>query len=328
MRCLALGQAWHATGGQLVVVTDCTAPDLLAKFLLLSAQILPVSPSAPPAKQLAALLGDIQRVQPDWVVLDGYHFDLAYQEQIKMAGWQLLVLDDYHHLPTYQADLILNQNITAADYPYQDSSPQARLLLGTQYTLLRSEFITASQLPKPTNAQLSVLITMGGSDPDNVTQRILQALATFQAKPLSLTVITGPQNEHVAELKQLVQTLPHDVTLIHYVENMATFIPTFDAVICAGGSTCWEIAFFALPMFICVLADNQNANALYLANAAAALQVDLRVITPESTAAVQKRLAHFLTAPALRKQLGQRAATIIDGKGASRVVEAMLSYEH
>src|SRR5262249_32858596 len=106
---------------------------------------------------------------PPWLVLDGYHFDAAYQQAIRAAGYRLLVIDDMAHLPQYYADVLLNQNMHATALHYH-CNPEATLLLGSCYALLRPEFPAwrGRQRSVPEVAR-KVLVTMGGSDPDNVT---------------------------------------------------------------------------------------------------------------------------------------------------------------
>ena len=57
----------------------------------------------------------------------------------KEQAIQLLVIDDYNHLPEYECDILLNQNLGAEKYVY-NINPDAQLLLGPKYVLLRREF--------------------------------------------------------------------------------------------------------------------------------------------------------------------------------------------
>ena len=57
---------------------------------------------------------------------------------------KLLVIDDYNHLPEYECDLLLNQNLGAEKYTY-NINPEAKLLLGPKYVLLRREFRDAAK---------------------------------------------------------------------------------------------------------------------------------------------------------------------------------------
>ena len=52
-------------------------------------------------------------------VLDGYHFDKAYQSLLRSAACRLMVIDDTAHLPRYDADIILNQGLDAQRLTYK-----------------------------------------------------------------------------------------------------------------------------------------------------------------------------------------------------------------
>ena len=78
-----------------------------------------------------------------WLILDGYHFDGAYQQTIREAPCQVLVVDDYAHQTEYHADLILNQNINGSRMRYS-ADIDTGFLMGPEYVLLRSQFLIIS----------------------------------------------------------------------------------------------------------------------------------------------------------------------------------------
>lgn len=114
-------------------------------------------------------------LQPnDVLVLDGYGFELAYQEAVRPYVARLVCLDDLHAFP-FAADLVLNPagGISAADYDLR--TPRARLLSGPAYAPLRSAFHTAS-IAAPPASVFSVLVCLGGADPTHQTQQVVAAL--------------------------------------------------------------------------------------------------------------------------------------------------------
>ena len=139
MRSLALAQAWQAAGGQVIFITACESEALRRR--LIGEKLEVVALSDPSDWQVVARALE---AQPNaWVALDGYHFDTAYQQRFKDAGHRLLVIDDLAQLDLYVADLVLNQNLAAQGLTYAHQ-PATRLLLGTDYVLLRKEFLSLS----------------------------------------------------------------------------------------------------------------------------------------------------------------------------------------
>ncbi len=195
-----------------------------------------------------------------YVTIDGYHFGAEYQKWLKAAGLRLLVLDDNGHADHYYADVVLNQNIHASDALYPNREPYTQLLLGTRYALLRREFWRwrdwQREIP---DVARKVLVTMGGSDPDNVTLKILHALEQVELNGLEVTVVVGGNNPHYDALQAAAQRSQHAVRLEHNVTDMPALMAWADVAVSAGGSTCWELAFLGLPSVVVVLADNQRA---------------------------------------------------------------------
>ena len=190
-------------------------------------------------------------------MLDGYHFDPAYQKAIREAGYRLLVVDDTAHLPAYHADVLLNQNIYAPQLTYS-YDPHTVLLLGPMYALLRPEFLVWKEWERhiPDTAR-HILVTLGGGDSDNVTLKVIQALHDIRLPDLEIRVIVGPANPHRDSLVAAIEHGPHSVELLFDVTDMPGLMAWADIAVSAAGSTCWELLFMGLPSLVGVLADNQ-----------------------------------------------------------------------
>src|SRR5262249_40544839 len=151
--------------------------------------------------------------------------------------------DDHGHAEHYSADLVLNQNLHAAEELYRSREPTTRLLLGTRYVLLRREFRPWGgwQRPIPEVAR-KVLITLGGADPDNVTLRVISAFNQLHFEGLQAVVLVGSSNPHLDELITAARTSPVVIRLESNVNDMAERMAWADAAITASGTTAWERA--------------------------------------------------------------------------------------
>lgn len=322
MRCLALAQAWQDAGG-CAHVAAVAMPDGLAARLDAERVQLHCLNAAPgsqaDAMQTVALARELGAV---WIVQDGYHFDAAYQSSIKQAGLSLLSIDDYGHAEHYVADLVLNQNIYADAALYARRASGTRLLLGTQYVLLRREFQRWQgwQGTSPAIAR-KVLVTLGGSDPDNVTLKLIEALDQVQVNLLEVVVVVGSSNPHMASLQQAVQRSPHALRVEQNVTDISELMAWAEVLLSAGGSTCWEIAFMGKPALILSIADNQIAVAAGLEQAHAAINIGHHATL--TTEVVAKLLMDLLVSPEKRSSLAHQGRRLVDGRGASRVVDLM-----
>lgn len=325
MRCLALGQAWQEEGETphfaVATVTPALAERLRAEGMPMT-HLANLPGSAQDAAQTLALA---RQLNAKWVVVDGYHFDADFQWALKQAGLRLLMVDDYGHAGHYYADMVLNQNIYAQPSLYPSHEPDTRLLLGPEYALLRHEFWSwRGWRREVAPVARKVLVTLGGSDPDNVTLKVIQALQKIEMKELEARVVVGPANPHLVALQQAVEQSPGQIQLLTEVLNMPELMAWADIAISAGGSTCWELAFMGLPNLILSLTDNQRwiaeglndaGNSVYLGHAAD--------ITPTM---LYQAIIELAVAPERRAVSTQHGQELIDGYGASRVVRQIEGY--
>jgi UDP-2,4-diacetamido-2,4,6-trideoxy-beta-L-altropyranose hydrolase len=322
MRCVALAQAWQDRGGEVLLLTAQLSPALQQRLEAQAIHLhsLAVAPGSPDD---AARTIDLARQHDSaWVVTDGYHFDAAYQEQIKGAGLRLLSIDDYGTTSHYVADLVLNQNISATESLYANRAAATRLLLGTRYVLLRREFRDwrGWQREIPVCVR-RVLVTLGGADPDNVTLKVIQALQQRDDAQQEAVVLVGASNPHYDALQHAARAGNRFISLQRNITNMPEMIARADMVISAGGSTCWELAFLGAPMITLVLADNQQPIAEHLHRQGGAHSLGWH--TDVTASAIAEALQALAENPEARAEMSRKGRDLVDGRGAERVVQKM-----
>ena len=322
MRCLALAEAWQDTGGEVFFVSACDAPALEVRLNKEGIKILHIS-------QDVGTLGDADETtkiahehRADWIVVDGYHFGAEYQKKIKNSGLSLLFVDDYGHADHYYADIVLNQNIYADMSFYKKYEPYTRFLLGTKYVLLRREFLKLSDrhcdIPKVAR---KILVTLGGSDPDNITLKVIEAVKTVDVSGLEVKVVVGSANPHFNLIHKTVKNLPN-FTVVKNAENMSELMIWADIAISAGGSTCWELAFMGVPSILCPIAENQKLITQELFKIRAAVGLPLGNLT--SIKDVAHFIDSFLKKKKLRSGLSRTQIKIVGGNGAKIIVSIMI----
>jgi len=323
MRCLALAEAWHDRGGNAVLVTARHHPGLDARLAAAGIETAHVSALPGSSEDARETVEIAQRCQAAWVAVDGYHFLADYQRYIKRSGLSLLMLDDYGHAERYWGDVVLNQNLHAEEILYRSREPYTRLLLGTRYALLRREFRNRQGPPRaiPRVAR-RLLITMGGADPDNVTLRVLRAVSQLGIDGLETVVVLGRSNPHLKQVRAFAAECTMTIRLQVDVDDMAELMAWSDAAITAGGSTVWELAFLGVPSITLALADNQTHSANLLARRGISPTLGWGPIA-ESTD-VAKEIHRFLLDRNVRERCSRRAVRLVDGLGASRVVDQLM----
>ena len=342
MRMLALAQAWRGEGGAAVFLC-ALLPDLLAERLRAEGfTVVRLPPTATQSADAQATLAAIEhqlsvfkfpvsglkfQVSDAWLLADGYHFGPEFQQVIKAGGVRLLVVDDNGENSDYVCELVLNQNLHAAESFYARRTAQTRLLLGSRYALLRSEFLAARKQARviPPIAH-RLLVTLGGSDPGNMTGQVLASLAALGQMEGELVVVLGGGNPRGAELEHAAQALPWTtVRVLRNVSDMSSLLQQADLAVTAGGSTCWEMCLLGLPMLVISIAENQRQLALGLGAAGAACVVGHA--GEFDPAALGRQLSNLWGDAVRRQALSTAARRIVDGLGAQRVLAALRGEE-
>ena len=325
MRCLALGQAWQDAGGRVVFamaeVTDAVRLRISSEGME-SVAIEAKAASADDARHTRELA---QRSGADWVALDGYHFGAGYRDELRSAGQNLLFLDDEGIEDRCSADIILNQNSDAVEEKYPCREPHAKLLLGTRYALLRREFLAWRARKKEISGSASrLLVTMGGSDPDNLTGAVIEALRSITADGPQAMVLAGGSNPHFESLRDAVSNSADAVRLVANASNMPELMAQADLAIIAGGGTLWELLYMSCPVMSFsrnsvqsrILKDLHDRGVVHHLG-------DPREIAPGILAQAISELAGSSERRAAMAEAGRRQ---VDGEGARRVCDVMMKW--
>jgi UDP-2,4-diacetamido-2,4,6-trideoxy-beta-L-altropyranose hydrolase len=321
MRCLALAQAWQDTGGTAMLACAALPPALRDRLGAEAVETIHLPVAAGSTVDVERTIALAATLGASCVAVDGYQFDAAYQRAIKAAGLRLLWIDDFTHASPYCADLVLNQNLGAAQDEYRERSAETQLLLGSSYALLRREFRLQ---PKPVRNHQApprrLLVMTGGADPANLTPMLLGAVAHSEPA-LEVRVVVGGGNPNAAAIEKQVASLSRPLTLLRSPSDMPGLMAWADLALTAGGSTCWELAHLGVPMLIVSMADNQIRVGQALEHADAAIYVgDHRSV---STGSITDALDRLRGASELRQRLSSQAAQLVDGEGAARVVSRL-----
>jgi UDP-2,4-diacetamido-2,4,6-trideoxy-beta-L-altropyranose hydrolase len=319
MRCLALAQAWQdAGGGRTVFAMVESTPAIQARLLDDHCEVVQIAQAAGDAGQTIELA---RTLNSSWVVVDGYQFDADYQRALKAAGLKILFLDDYGHAQHYSADVVLNQNLSAAASLYARRELYTHLLLGPRYALLRREFAAWRDWEREiVLVARRVLVMMGGSDPANLTACVIEALALAKIEELEATVVVGGSNPHAEELQKAAARSGLNLIVRTNVTNPAEIMAKADIAVSASGSTVWELCMLGLPVLLVDVAANQTALAKELARRGCAIHIGDQCV---SSARIANELQRLCSDQQGRRILSERSQEFVDGKGAPRVVSVL-----
>ncbi|TWI72370.1 UDP-2,4-diacetamido-2,4,6-trideoxy-beta-L-altropyranose hydrolase [Desulfobotulus alkaliphilus] len=270
----------------------------------------------------AETLKILKLLKPLWVVLDHYSIGSQWERQIRPFTSKIMVLDDLANR-THDCDILLDPNRNPDSDDYKPLTPShCTLLLGSAYVLLREEFINmqAQSLERRNCPALNnILITMGGTDPNNNTGRILKYLQESPSiKDLNISVVLGSQAPHLKTIQQQIKLLSCTTQLYIDTKNMATIMAENDLAISACSSTSWECCYMGLPAILLVTAENQKFladslkknSSLWIFN-----NSDYGISKiPEIITELKKNNDAF-------KKINPQNQSLIDGRGKERIID-------
>jgi UDP-2,4-diacetamido-2,4,6-trideoxy-beta-L-altropyranose hydrolase len=313
MRCMALAETWHRTGGETFLFTADVPP-----FAAAAAQSRGVAiRSHASADDAWSALADWARANAGaWVALDSYDAGPDTHRSIRAAGARLLVIDDVAAHPDVDCDILLNPNIDAERLDYRVAA-STHCCFGPRFALIRDEF-RRPQAPRRFDLPASrVVVTFGGADVHDQAGRVARLLVRA-APPLHVTIVAG-QADGAAGGDDDARDGIH-IRFQGVTSEMAGLLASADMAICAAGSTCWELAHLGVPALAVIVADNQIkvATGLHEAGVLRSAGWFDKISDDELASAID----------ALRRDVGRgkmsrRGRALVDGLGADRVVEAM-----
>jgi UDP-2,4-diacetamido-2,4,6-trideoxy-beta-L-altropyranose hydrolase len=316
MRCLALAKAWQGTGGQVCYLMAESIPALEERLAREGVTVTRIFAAPGTVSDAGQTIAEARRLGTAWVVADGYLFESDYIRKLKAAGLRVLSLDDDGRFDFYAADVVLNQNISANPGMYEKREPSTRLLLGSEYVLLRPEFLTEPRTREHPATVRNVLVTMGGSDPDNVTKKVLLALLQIKTN-CAAKIVTGSGNPWQDKLQTLAGQRA-GFQLERSPANMAPLMRWADIAISGAGGTCWELAYMGLPAIVIALSRDQREIASGLAQNHVALSLGWHANLSEDQ--ISEALSGLLDDQEGRRAMSERGVKLVDGRGPERVV--------
>jgi len=270
-------------------------------------------------EESAEIIDVIRKIGLDLLIIDSYNVSEQYFLSLKPHLKKLIYLDDLNKF-VYPVDILINGNLTACYLSYRKYSPEEILLLGPKYNLIREEF---RGLPKRTVKPevKEIMLTTGGSDPYNMSVKILDMLLQEEAtKDLIVNVVVGSsftnQEELINKLKR------HSNIILHFnPEKMSTLMLRSDIAISAGGSTLYELCACGTPTLAFISADNQE----FIVNKMDELGY-IRSIGWHHSLDRHKLIKYLLELKndfQLRNSYKNKQQQLVDARGSTRIVQVI-----
>jgi len=180
---------------------------------------------------------------PDVIISDRLDTKKEDIQHFLQAEIPLIHFEDLGEGSKY-ADLVFN-----AIYP--EEKKLKNHFFGAEYFCARDEFILSEQKEIHKNVK-SILLVFGGVDPNNLTQKVLDAIGLYCLEnSISIKVVTGFGYQQSDSLKKF-----KNITVHQNVKDISTYMLKADVVFTSAGRTTYELALLGVPSI--VLAQNDR----------------------------------------------------------------------
>lgn len=287
---------------------------------------LPGSLKIPAEQDAACCKALVSDLEIDWLIVDHYGIDQGWHKSLRGQVGRIMVIDDLADRD-YDCDLLLDQAYGRNCEDYVARVPgHCALLLGSEYALLRPEF---AQLRFGTlrqrcgrNGVERILVSMGGSDPDNLSSRVLEGLnrVDWTITP-RVDCILGPGFQHGEEVRRIAEDHVARINIVENGFNMAEYMQNADLAVGAGGMTAWERCCLGLPALTLQLADNQSFVISNLLAAGAIRKLKTGRALSES---VTRQVSECLKEPEQLDSMSLAASRVTRGLGTELVASRLV----
>lgn len=261
------------------------------------------------------------------VFVDSYYVTNNYLSTLKSSlpkNTKLVYIDDLLKF-AYPVDVLINYGLEIQQANYEkiyDKLP-ALMLLGLSYAPLRKEF-QGLAFKQPAQSIKNVLISTGGSDAEHITLKILNGIIQRkeELKDQIFHFVVGDINLDKDKIIAVAKDVPN-VVIHQNVHNMHEIMALCDVAVSAGGTTILELCASSLPIIAYSFAENQEGIKQFANKGLALYAGDARANNSfiDNIFRLLKKLSEDYE---LRKTLAEKAYSLVDGKGAERVVKEIL----
>jgi len=189
----------------------------------------------------------VSAFDPHIVVNDILDTNPAYVRALKADGRFVVNFEDLGE-GAWEADVVINAL-------YEADHPSDRFHFGAAFYCLRDEFHLLA--PRDVAPRIGeVLVSFGGTDPNDYTRRVLTVLDALPRREFKVTVVTGLGYANLAALQEMAAGLDLEVEVLRDIRNISKYMHRADLVFTSAGRTVFEAASLGTP--IIVLAQNER----------------------------------------------------------------------
>ncbi|MAS77072.1 MAG: hypothetical protein CMG15_00320 [Candidatus Marinimicrobia bacterium] len=196
----------------------------------------------------------ILNFKPDIIFNDILNTSEKYMKKLQKFNSMIVNFEDLGNGRRY-ANLVFNPI-------FSKKRPLTKEFYGGKYACVRDEFRIWTNTVNRKETK-KILISFGGTDPANITSKILECIKNNSLKEIEFTVILGYGFEHKNEIKTKSQSMSKDgfkIKLIDKSDFLAKYIRDTDFAIISNGRTVFEVACMNVPVLSVAVNDREKSH--------------------------------------------------------------------
>ena len=265
------------------------------------------------AKELVEIL---KSKRPNILITDLIEINFDFSDEVKKIGVKIICVDILGKIK-FKPHVVINRTLVKERYKNYNFNSNIKYYLGPKYEILNKSFELANKTKRSIDRKVkNVLVTLGGSDPENLCPRVIKAL---EGLGVNVNIVMGPAYHNIKQIKDVLRAIKNknDFKLLYDIDNMAQLMLKSDIAITAGGLTLLELAATGTPAIVCCEVPHQveNANAIQRKGTV----VNLGLLPDKDK--IKESFLELANKPIKRKYMSWRGKRITDGKGLERVCE-------
>ena len=214
------------------------------------------------------------------------------------------------------SDILINPNLSPKiNHKY---SSETQYYSGAKYVILKKAFGKYAVKKQIKREVKSLFVCFGGSDRNNITQRVANTIQNMDINILIVVGIMYPYyNELVKDIKEY-----SNIQIKRNVHNMDELIYDADLAVISGGTLLYETSAVRTPAIVICQNREQNKESEFFAENNAAINLGMFDNINEDTA--RNTIVKLILDYDKRELLSKNAEQLIDGRGADRIVNIIL----
>jgi len=252
----------------------------------------------------------------NYLIIDMREYGEKYSKKISYFDVTTILIDDAWCKSVY-SDIIINGTMIKKYYEYKIKNKNAKIFTGPKYNIIQTEFRKQRKKLSDIHEKTTydITISMGGSDPHNISKKVLSAI--YKIPNIRICLILGPfYNISNLDFFKILSS----IKIIKNSKNIWKIFQNSDLVISSGGTSLFELSVIGTPTIVITSSHHQIPYAKIFSSRGSVLYLGYWSQIKQSQ--IKASIQNILKNTELRKQM-HSASKILDGKGLERVIKIL-----